>query len=216
MDSQLLVDEVLRAVRARGRGADLVWFSMQPGTNRRLGRSAPSVPRVTSVPDMLRLLLLYYAGLLPFVGIEHEIFGVPMDKVDYERIRDQKSLKGLPDWVCRMLAVLFSGTPPKLMIPSGMMKHLRKRGMPVWFLGVNSPADAAAALAAGATGLLSDRPAALAPHLRALGLLPPPPRAGEGAAAAAEWTTPLRVHYADGGGGAGGGGDGGGSGAPAA
>ena len=57
-----------------------------------------------------------------------------------------------------MLAYIFKGTPPAIMIAPGLFTHLRARGLLVWFLGVNSLQDLALAIASGATGAITDRP----------------------------------------------------------
>jgi len=165
-DSQDLIDRVHAHVTSSGHINHLVWFSLQSKINQRLAFTDPNIPRVTCVPQMLRLICLYHIGLLPFVKIEEEIFGVPIDEVNYARIRDQKALKSLPDWVCKVLAFFFGGKPPKLLIPKKMMMHLRKRGMPVWFLGVNDEADINVALQAGATGLLTDKPKFVSEYIK--------------------------------------------------
>jgi hypothetical protein len=36
---------------------------------------------------------------------------------------------------------VLGGKPPKALIPPGLFAHLRKRGIPVFFLGVNDEAD---------------------------------------------------------------------------
>lgn len=41
-------------------------------------------------------------------------------------------------WYCH---AVFGGKPPRAMIPSGLFDHMRRRGMPVFFLGVNDDRD---------------------------------------------------------------------------
>lgn len=43
-----------------------------------------------------------------------------------------------------------------LVLPK-LFAHLRRRGIPVWFMGVNDEHDYKLALEAGATGVLTDR-----------------------------------------------------------
>lgn len=43
-------------------------------------------------------------------------------------------------WMC-YCHVVFGGKPPRAMIPSGLFDHMRRRGMPVFFLGVNDDRD---------------------------------------------------------------------------
>jgi len=136
-------------------------------------------------------ILLYYTGLLPFVRLDSDILGVPIDQgrkggreggmegnlwpvidplflfgtyrkksvcnqqtgalislfftlthaVDYARVREQKALKALPNAVCWVLAFVLGGKPPSALIPRGLFKHLRARGVPIFFLGVNDEED---------------------------------------------------------------------------
>ncbi len=44
-----------------------------------------------------------------------------------------------------------------MMVCPGLFTHLRRRGIPTWFLGVNGSADVEVALKAGASGVLTDR-----------------------------------------------------------
>jgi glycerophosphoryl diester phosphodiesterase len=66
-------------------------------------------------------------------------------------------LQGLPDWLHRILAFLFQGKPPYPMIAPALFAHLRRRGVHVWFLGVNTEADLRIAISSGATAVLTDR-----------------------------------------------------------
>jgi glycerophosphoryl diester phosphodiesterase len=74
-----------------------------------------------------------------------------------DKIRREKVLQGLPDWFKKVLAFIFQGKPPHVMLAPGLFTQLRARGVPVWFLGVNSEADLLTAVRLGATGVLTDR-----------------------------------------------------------
>lgn len=111
--------------------------------------------------------MLYYAGLLPFYAMPEQAFGIPVDRVDYARVREQRVFKALPDVACHVLAFLLGGKPPRALIPPGLFAHLRARGMPVLFLGVNDEADLQIAQWAGATAVLTDRPSWLSQQIKA-------------------------------------------------
>lgn len=49
---------------------------------------------------------------------------------------EEKALKGAPMWVKRTLAYLFRGRPPYPMVAPGLFSQLRKRGIPVWCVGI--------------------------------------------------------------------------------
>lgn len=109
---------------------------------------------------------MYYAGLLPFVALPEDMFGIPVDRVDYARVRNQNVFKALPDGACRLIAHVLGGKPPRALIPPGLFMHLRTRGMPVLFLGVNDEADLDVAKWAGATAVLTDRPSWLSQQIK--------------------------------------------------
>ena len=55
------------------------------------------------------------------------------------------------------MAIVFQGSPPTITIAPGLFAHLRRRGIPVWFLGVNVEHQVDLAVAAGATAVIVDR-----------------------------------------------------------
>jgi glycerophosphoryl diester phosphodiesterase len=98
--------------------------------------------------------------------MREDIFGIPVDRVDYARVREQKAFKALPDAACRVISYILGGKPPRALIPSRLFTHLRARGMPVLFLGVNDDADLKLAQEAGATAVLTDRPRWLSQRIK--------------------------------------------------
>ena len=80
-----------------------------------------------------------------------------LQQISLARIRSEKALKGAPDWLCRVLARVLVGKPPWAMLTPKLFAHLRARGIPVWFMGVNSEEEMHTAVLAGATGVLTDR-----------------------------------------------------------
>lgn len=157
-DSDRLIEEVLRIVSAMGKTHQALWFSLDETVNAKLRlRGAEALPLITSIQGMLRVFLLYYMGLLPFVNVNCDVFGITMEEVNLEVVRREAALKSLPDWLKRVIAFVFGGKPSRAMLCPSLFRHLRRRGVPVWFLGVNSEEDLRIAQRAGATGVLSDR-----------------------------------------------------------
>lgn len=153
-----LIQQVHALVLAQGRHDRVMWFSLSEGINLALHAHDPTIPHITSVMGMLKGILLYYTGLLPFLPLREDVFGIPVDEVDYKRVREQKLFNSLPDVACRILTFFLGGKPPLALIPRGLFTHLRARGIPVFFLGVNDEEDIKVAEWAGATGCLTDRP----------------------------------------------------------
>lgn len=133
------------------------WFSLNEKINKKLYCYDPAIPRITSVIGMLRVLVYYYLGVLPLVHLEEQAFGITLEVISLQKLQREKSLKGAPQWLLRFLAFCLRGKPPAAFIQPALFAHLRARGMPVYFLGVNSERELMIALKAGATGVLSDR-----------------------------------------------------------
>lgn len=55
------------------------------------------------------------------------------------------------------MAYCFRGRPPYAMLAPKLFTHLRRRGIPIWFLNVNTEEDLKLAIDTGATGVLTDR-----------------------------------------------------------
>lgn len=155
-DSDALVDEVLSVLRQSGKMRQAIWFSLDESVNAKLRRRA-AIPLITSIQNMLRVFLLYYLGLLPFVSVGCDVFGITMEEVSLEVVRREAALAGLPDWLKRVVAFVFGGKPSRAMLCPALFRHLRRRGVGVWFLGVNSDEELRVAERAGATGVLTDR-----------------------------------------------------------
>lgn len=171
-NSALLIDSIHQHVQAAGpdRAANLYWFSLSEGINAALRRKDPSIPTICSVPGMLKTVALYYAGMLPFYHLPDAVFGITVEEITIERIRHEKSLEGLPDILKRVLAYFVRGKPSALLLAPGLFAHLRKRGIPVWFLGVLDEGDLRCAVRAGATAVLTDRVNWLSTFVRERGI----------------------------------------------
>jgi len=156
-NSDMLIDRVSQILTKYNRKGDVFWFSLDEEISKKLRAADSSIPTINSVPNMLKTLMLYYTGLLPFVEIDDAVFAVTVEEIPLDQIRDEQSLSSFPDWVKQVLAFLFRGRPPAAMVVPKLFTHLRARGIPVWFLGVNSEPDLLLAVQTGATGVLTDR-----------------------------------------------------------
>jgi len=139
----------------------IFWFSLIEVVNKKLRVADESIPTITSISQMLKTLALYYSGLLPFFDLPDGVFGITVEKVSLEKIRNEKALLGVSDLVKRLLAVFMQGQPPYAMLAPNLFYHLRRRGIPVWFLGVNEEETLRVAAQSGATAVLTDKPDAM-------------------------------------------------------
>jgi glycerophosphoryl diester phosphodiesterase len=156
-DSEYLIKEVCRLLESTGHKANVYWFSLVGLINRKLQIADPSIHCLESVPGMLKLLGLYYIGLLPFLSIDCDVLGLTIDDIPLSRVQNESAFKGLPSFIHLILAFLFQGKPPAPMNAPALFRHLRKRGIPVWFLNVNREDEVHIAVAIGATGVLTDK-----------------------------------------------------------
>lgn len=157
-DNDQLISKVDEILGKHKKQDSIFWFSLEDKINQKLREFNPSIPTITSIQSMLNILLLYYAGILPFVDIEDAVFGITVDEISLEQIQQEKALKNFPEWFKLFLSYVFIGKPPTMMVAPGLFAHLRKRGVPVWFLGVNEEVELDLAITTGATGVLTDRP----------------------------------------------------------
>ena len=73
-------------------------------------------------------------------------------------MKHEKPFQKLPEFIQRFITWILQGQPPKFMIQPLLFLHLRRRGVPVWFMTVNDEESLRLAISAGATGILTDKP----------------------------------------------------------
>jgi len=156
-DSNVLIEKVLEILNKYNRKNNIYWFSLDEKINKKLRQANKNIPTITSITGMLKILGLYYIGLLPFHEIEDSVFGITVEEITYEKVLKEKAIASFPLWIKQILATLLKGKPPYIMVAPGLFNHLKKRGIPVWFLGVNDEKDLRIAESAGATAVLTDR-----------------------------------------------------------
>lgn len=57
------------------------WFSLVEGINKKLRLKDENIATITSIQGMLRVLALYYMGLLPFFPVRDKVFGITVEEV---------------------------------------------------------------------------------------------------------------------------------------
>ena len=136
----------------------IVWFSLKTQINNKLRRYDPTIPTIVSAVETLQYVFFYYLGLIPFMSMPFCVFGITLQEIPLSRLRNEASLKDIPDPIKRALAWLLAGCPPWMFACPGLFQHLQSRGYPVWFLGVNEERHIEASLTLGANAVLTDRP----------------------------------------------------------
>lgn len=153
-----LVKAVHRIILDSGKKHQVFWFSLDEKINCKLRQMDPTIPTVVSITGSLKTLGLYHLGMLPFMEMQDAVYGITIEEVTLEKVREEEALQKAPDLVKRFLAWLLQGRPPKIMLQPMLFTHLRRRGIQTWFMTVNTEEDLRIALEAGATGVLTDRP----------------------------------------------------------
>ena len=59
------------------------WFSLIEKINKKLRIKDENIATITSIEGMLRVLVLYYTGLLPFFSIHDKVFGITVEEVTH-------------------------------------------------------------------------------------------------------------------------------------
>ncbi|RYH10464.1 hypothetical protein EON65_39500 [archaeon] len=152
-----IIKLVHQIIKDKKKVGSVFWFSLIEKINRQLRQYDADIPTVTSIPGMLTILLQYYLCILPFVEIKEAVFGIPLEEISLAKIRGEKALEKAPDWIKRLLAYVFRGKPPFAMLSKQLFTHLRRRGVYVLFLGVNTEEELRLAERFGVTGVISDR-----------------------------------------------------------
>ena len=57
------------------------WFSLIEKINKKLRIKDCNIATITSIEGMLRVLALYYSGLLPFFPVPDRVFGITLEEV---------------------------------------------------------------------------------------------------------------------------------------
>lgn len=59
------------------------WFSLVEKINKKLREKDADIATITSIEGMLRVLALYYTGLLPFFPVRDKVFGITLEEVSF-------------------------------------------------------------------------------------------------------------------------------------
>ena len=159
-DNAELIDKVHRLLSSRSpeRQRNVIWFSLQVAINSKLVRKDPTIPRITSLIEMLRTVLWWKIGLMPFLPATLDIYGATMSEVTEAQLQKEKGVGMLPPAVRSFVYQFLKGKPPAMLYQPKLYQYLRKKGKAVFLLGVNSEEDALIALRCGGTHVLTDKP----------------------------------------------------------
>lgn len=81
-NSNELINEVQRILKIKNRNKNIIWFSLDENINIKLRSFNSSIPTITSIIGMLKILSYYYLGILPFINISDSVFGITVQAVN--------------------------------------------------------------------------------------------------------------------------------------
>lgn len=81
MDSDILIQEVLKLLQKHKREKNVFWFSLNEKINSKLRKANPNIPTITSVVGSIFILFLHYTFLLPFYPLSDDVFGITLYEV---------------------------------------------------------------------------------------------------------------------------------------
>lgn len=80
-DSWELIEAVHKILLESGKKDQVFWFSLQENINKKLRSFDRTIPTITSVPGMIKVLIYYYLGILPWMDLEDAVFGITVEEV---------------------------------------------------------------------------------------------------------------------------------------
>jgi len=151
------VEPVLEIIREFKKEKTVVWGSFSEEVNRKCFHLAPEIPLLFGIKPLIKIVILFYLGLLPFFPIRESYLEIPM----LGRIRrghdiSQSDRNSRATW----LKVL-----DYLMLNSYLFRHLQRRGIQVYAWVLNCEEDFDAAFKLGFDGVMTDFPSLLKSYL---------------------------------------------------
>lgn len=130
-----------------------VWGSFRQNTTDLCHATNPNIGLFASFPRVLKILVLFYLGLLPFVPLKETHFEIPMPRIYATSVIRDPNQGVIRSILARVANFL-------LMSPI-LFKHLEKRGIQTYIWVLNNEDEFERAYHCGATGIMTDYPSKL-------------------------------------------------------
>jgi len=151
------VEPILEIIREYKKEKTVVWGSFSEEVNQKCYRLAPEIPLLFGLKPLIKIILLFYLGLLPFFPIKEGYLEIPMlGKIRRQHDSSQSDRNTRATW----LKVL-----DYLMLNSYLFRHLQRRGIQVFAWVLNCEEDFDAAFKLGFDGVMTDFPTLLKSYL---------------------------------------------------
>ncbi|CAK6444945.1 unnamed protein product [Pipistrellus nathusii] len=155
-ENEQLIHKIGSLVRHFDRNEITIWASEKSSIMKKCKAANPDMPLSFTRWRTIRLLLLYYLGLLPFVPIPEKFLLCFLPTIINRTY--------FP-FSCSALNRLSATVTKWLIMRKSLIQYLEQRGVQVVFWCLNEEADFEAAYSLGATGVMTDYPTALRRYL---------------------------------------------------
>ncbi|KAL3856222.1 hypothetical protein ACJMK2_010999 [Sinanodonta woodiana] len=159
MDDDELISKVNELITEYNRENLCIWGSRMEKVKKKLRSVNSNVPLFYSFGGIMKLLLLFYSGLLPFFPIQESSMEIIMPSIvlneencPFELNKKQKLLVRIAD---------------KLLMRPSLFRHLERRGIQTYLWVLNEDEEFERAFRLGATGVMTDFPSKLKAFLDA-------------------------------------------------
>ncbi|KAK9513048.1 hypothetical protein O3M35_001328 [Rhynocoris fuscipes] len=155
-----LVKEVNRLVTLYQRESITVWGSFSECITRKCYAQNPNIHLLFSLKQVVRLILLYYTGLLPFFPIKEshlEIFQPSMYLRPAWKMHTSRNEGHFMIYWPPMLVQIIDS----LLMNKTLFKHLKKRGIQTYVWVLNNENEFKKVYDLGVTGIMTDYPSRL-------------------------------------------------------
>lgn len=154
-----LKEKVSRLLKEYKREKYTIWGCVDHIQSKILTIVNPKVPRWTTKWGIIKTLIFYMLGVLPFTTFEFDSLQLPYNTIDYYNMKMKEEKGSVMMWI--QLMVIGFGA----FVAWPMLYHLKARGVVTMFWVCNDEGDIIDAYDIGASCVLSDRPTMLSETL---------------------------------------------------
>lgn len=149
---QELKTEVLKLLRKYKRESYTIWGNVEEDHCNYMIRMAPDIATFTPRQVVMRLMIYFLIGYLPFYYIPYDTLQLPFYNPEYIEYRYKYSGNTLNVKIQLLALRLFN------CLSRIILHHIRKRRIYVFFYTINSPEFIDEAIIKGVDGIISDAP----------------------------------------------------------
>ncbi|KRZ45738.1 U4/U6 small nuclear ribonucleoprotein Prp31 [Trichinella pseudospiralis] len=137
INNDKLIEKTAEIVSTSKRENSVAWGNFDEKIVRKLHKANQNVDLICSTRTVLKIIFLFYIGLLPFIPLKENFLELPV------------------------LTTLY-----KLLLNPLLFKHLKKRGMQIFLWVLNTPEEFEHAFRVGTDGIITDYPTLLSDFIK--------------------------------------------------